>query len=138
MTFHDAMRWVAAALGTATSLGLAACAQQEPVSVVLITLDTTRADHLGAYGYARAHTPHFDRFAREGMVFDAVFCANSICTPASVQRSTRECPFQMPVNSASKLAKITRSNRPAHSSASNSSSCVPENLTTLVKRSLSR
>jgi arylsulfatase A-like enzyme len=41
--------------------------------VVLITLDTTRADHLGSYGYAAASTPNLDRLAREGIRFaDAV------------------------------------------------------------------
>jgi arylsulfatase A-like enzyme len=41
--------------------------------VVLITLDTTRADHLGSYGYAAAETPNLDRLAREGIRFtDAV------------------------------------------------------------------
>ena len=33
-------------------------------SVLLITIDTLRADHLGAYGYARATSPHLDALAR--------------------------------------------------------------------------
>lgn len=42
-------------------------------NLVLITLDTTRADHLGSYGYSKAETPHLDRLAREGIRFaDAV------------------------------------------------------------------
>ncbi|HSF20215.1 MAG TPA: sulfatase-like hydrolase/transferase [Vicinamibacteria bacterium] len=41
--------------------------------VVLITLDTTRADRLGVYGYEKAETPNLDRLAREGIRFaDAV------------------------------------------------------------------
>ena len=36
-----------------------------PPDVVLITLDTTRADHLGAYGYPKATTPAIDAFAAE-------------------------------------------------------------------------
>ena len=41
--------------------------------VVLITLDTTRADRLGSYGYKKAETPVLDRLAREGIRFaDAV------------------------------------------------------------------
>jgi arylsulfatase A-like enzyme/Tfp pilus assembly protein PilF len=40
-----------------------------PLNVVLITLDTVRADHLGSYGYAIASTPALDRLAREGARF---------------------------------------------------------------------
>jgi len=41
--------------------------------VLLITLDTTRADHLGCYGHAAAKTPVLDRLAAEGVRFaDAV------------------------------------------------------------------
>jgi len=37
--------------------------------VVLVTLDTTRADHLGCYGYARRTSPRLDALASEGTVF---------------------------------------------------------------------
>lgn len=41
--------------------------------VMLVVLDTVRADHLGAYGYARPTSPRFDALAREGTLFlDAV------------------------------------------------------------------
>lgn len=39
-------------------------------NVLLITLDTTRADHLGCYGYAGARTPVLDGLAAEGIRFD--------------------------------------------------------------------
>jgi len=42
-------------------------------SVVLVTIDALRADHLGAYGYTRRTTPHLDALAREGVVFDAAY-----------------------------------------------------------------
>jgi arylsulfatase A-like enzyme len=38
-------------------------------NVLLITIDTTRADHLGAYGYPRPTSPNLDRLAREGALF---------------------------------------------------------------------
>jgi len=44
-------------------------AQSPPPNVLLITLDTVRADRIGAYGYARAATPVLDRLAREGVRF---------------------------------------------------------------------
>jgi choline-sulfatase len=37
--------------------------------ILLITIDTTRADHLGSYGYPRATTPALDALARDGTVF---------------------------------------------------------------------
>ncbi len=39
-------------------------------NVLLITLDTTRADHIGAYGYAAAQTPNVDALARDGILFE--------------------------------------------------------------------
>ena len=38
--------------------------------VVLVVIDTLRADHLGAYGYARATSPHLDAFASESTLFE--------------------------------------------------------------------
>jgi len=38
-------------------------------NVLLITVDTLRADHLGSYGYARDTSPHLDRLAAEGVRF---------------------------------------------------------------------
>jgi choline-sulfatase len=43
------------------------------LSVLLITIDTLRADHLGVYGYARRTSPHIDAFAARGTVFDRAF-----------------------------------------------------------------
>jgi arylsulfatase A-like enzyme len=35
-----------------------------PANILLITVDTLRADHLGCYGYARATSPNIDALAR--------------------------------------------------------------------------
>jgi arylsulfatase A-like enzyme len=43
------------------------------LSVLLITIDTLRADHLGAYGYRRPTSPRIDAFARRGVVFDQAY-----------------------------------------------------------------
>ncbi len=47
-------------------------------SVVLITIDTLRADHVGAYGDAGASTPTLDALAREGARFDKAWAAAPI------------------------------------------------------------
>jgi arylsulfatase A-like enzyme len=44
-----------------------------PANVLVITLDTTRADHLGCYGRARVKTPALDRLAAEGTLFEHAF-----------------------------------------------------------------
>jgi arylsulfatase A-like enzyme len=43
--------------------------QPPPASVVVILIDTLRADHLGAYGYPRPTSPAIDRLAAESLVF---------------------------------------------------------------------
>ena len=42
-------------------------------NVLLITIDTLRADHLGAYGYRRNTSPRIDALARQGTVFDQAY-----------------------------------------------------------------
>jgi arylsulfatase A-like enzyme len=40
------------------------------VNVLLITLDTTRRDHLSCYGYGRKTSPHLDALAQDGLLFE--------------------------------------------------------------------
>jgi len=40
------------------------------MNLLLIAIDTLRADHMGCYGYERATTPHMDAFAQKAVVFD--------------------------------------------------------------------
>ncbi len=54
----------------------------EPESFLLITIDTLRADHVGAYGYARRVTPALDRLARRGVVFKNAFCVMPTTVPS--------------------------------------------------------
>ena len=44
-----------------------------PLNVVLITIDTLRADHLGAYGYRRPTSPRIDALARSGALFEHAY-----------------------------------------------------------------
>lgn len=53
-----------------------------PASLVLVTLDTVRADRLGAYGYAAAETPWLDRLAREGIRFEQVAAQVPLTLPS--------------------------------------------------------
>jgi len=63
-----------AALGAAIGAQLACRGAHAPATardfnLLLITADTVRADHIGAYGYAKVATPSFDRLASEGVRF---------------------------------------------------------------------
>ena len=51
-------------------------------NVILIGVDTLRADHLGAYGYAAAKTPSIDALAREGIRFADAFSQASWTRPS--------------------------------------------------------
>lgn len=42
-------------------------------SVLLVTVDALRADHVGVYGAERDTTPHLDRLAESGVIFDAAY-----------------------------------------------------------------
>jgi arylsulfatase A-like enzyme/DNA-binding SARP family transcriptional activator len=55
---------------------------RKPRNVLLITLDTMRADHLGAYGYAAARTPNLDALARDGVRFDDATAPAPITGPS--------------------------------------------------------
>lgn len=72
----------------------AACGGREPErpSVVLVTLDTTRADRIGAYGYAGARTPVFDRIAAEGALFERAWTVTPLTTPAHASLMTGLLP----------------------------------------------
>ena len=52
-----------------------------PANLILISVDTLRADHLGAYGYRRDTSPTLDRLAREGALFESVVADSSWTLP---------------------------------------------------------
>lgn len=60
-------------LGLLLALGACGGAQESegpPPSIIVISLDTLRAGHMGLYGYERDTTPYLDRFAGECLVFE--------------------------------------------------------------------
>jgi arylsulfatase A-like enzyme/tetratricopeptide (TPR) repeat protein len=61
-------------------------------NVVLITLDTTRADHLGCYGYSPARTPNLDALARDGVLFSEAASVAPLTQPAHSSMMTGMYP----------------------------------------------
>ncbi|MXV93906.1 MAG: sulfatase-like hydrolase/transferase [Chloroflexi bacterium] len=51
-------------------------------NILLIAIDSIRADHMSGYGYPRLTTPHIDRFAESGTLFENTFSAHIPTTPA--------------------------------------------------------
>ena len=69
----------------ACTVGLLSCGPSAPpprYNVLLITLDTMRADHLGCYGYEKPTSPRLDALAQESVVFDLAI-AQAAVTPVS-------------------------------------------------------
>ena len=57
-------------------------------NVLLVTLDTLRADRLGTYGYLHGDTPHLDQLARTGIRFDQVISPMPMTLPAHTSLMT--------------------------------------------------
>ena len=43
-------------------------------NIILLGIDSLRRDHMSCYGYKRLTTPHIDRFAQDGVLFEQTFC----------------------------------------------------------------
>lgn len=59
-----------------------------PPNVLLITLDTTRADRLGCYGYAAARTTAIDALASEGVLFEKAYVTVPLTLPSHASMLT--------------------------------------------------
>jgi arylsulfatase A-like enzyme len=63
-------------------------APQWPPSVLLVTIDSLRPDHLGCYGYPRPTSPWIDRVAREGALFEQAYTQGGWTSPGMVSLLT--------------------------------------------------
>ena len=106
-------RWRSTILWPLLLLGVA-CQTRQPASMVLVTLDTTRADHLGVYGHTSAHTPALDALAAHGVRF---------------QRAYTPVPLTIPAHSSI----LTGLYPTRHGVHSNGDAILPEGLTTLAE-----
>ena len=70
-------------------------AQPAPPStpVILISVDTLRADHLSCYGYARFRTPHIDSLAQGGTIFAAINTQIPLTLPSHTTLLASTYPF---------------------------------------------
>lgn len=83
-------------------------------NVLLITLDTTRADRLGCYGYPGGLTPNIDRIAEEGVLFEQAWTTVPLTLPAHSSIMTGLYP-------------------PEHGLRVNGANALPEQVVTLAE-----
>lgn len=85
------------------------------LNVIVVTLDTLRADRLGCYGFSGVATPHIDRLASEGVVFE---------------RMTATVPLTFPSHSSMFTGLLP----PRHGVRDNGGFFLDESRTTLAER----
>jgi arylsulfatase A-like enzyme len=61
-------------------------------TVLLVTLDATRADRLGAYGYRQGRTKAADELAAQGVLFEQAYVAAPLCLPSHAAILTGRLP----------------------------------------------
>lgn len=66
-------------------------------NVILITLDTVRAESLSVYGYERKTTPQLEKFAQDGAVFEQAITTASWTLPSHASMLTGKLPHEMNV-----------------------------------------
>src|SRR5262245_5207431 len=90
-------------IGVAVGLGALAwwtgLAWKRPLSpakgpVILISIDTLRADHLPAYGYTKIRTPNIDALAAEGVVFEHAWSHAPQTLPAHASILSGQLPYE--------------------------------------------
>jgi arylsulfatase len=81
-----------------------ALAPEPPKNLIIITFDTLRAGHVGAYGYDRDTTPNLDAFASESVVFEKAYSQAASTVPALSSLMTSRYPHQTGVLETYKYA----------------------------------
>ena len=66
----------------------AGAAASRPRNLLLVTIDTLRADRLGCYGYAQVETPNLDRLARRGALFENAVAQAPLTAPSHASMMT--------------------------------------------------
>ncbi len=79
--------------GLLVSVPAAKAAGNLSPNVVVITIDTLRADHLGCYGYKQIHTPNIDALAADGARFERAYTAVPVTLPSHTVMFTGTYPM---------------------------------------------
>ncbi|MDA2924965.1 sulfatase-like hydrolase/transferase, partial [Acidobacteria bacterium AH-259-L09] len=93
MMFYRRLVSILAALFILASALVSAQSSRDKWNVVLITVDTLRADHLEAYGYKKVRTPNINRLATQGAVFEDVVAPVPLTLPSHASILTGVYPL---------------------------------------------
>ena len=63
------------------------------LNLLIITIDTLRADHLGIYGYDKIKTPHIDNLGEKGVLFSNAYCHVPLTLPSHCSIFTGTLPL---------------------------------------------
>jgi len=78
---------------TGLPLDTVATANKSAPNVIVITIDTLRADHLGCYGYKQIQTPNIDALAADGARFEHAYTAVPVTLPSHTVMFTGTYPM---------------------------------------------
>ncbi|TKJ31069.1 hypothetical protein CEE39_07610 [bacterium (candidate division B38) B3_B38] len=81
---------------------------KDDVSIILISLDALRKDHLGCYGYSRDTSPNIDKIAAQGILFQNAISQSSWTLPSHASLLTSKYPSFH--GATSSLDKLTSEN----------------------------
>jgi arylsulfatase A-like enzyme/Tfp pilus assembly protein PilF len=109
-----AMLSASCVFGGDSSQDFSALREGEPFNVLVITIDTIRADRIGAYGYDDVETPAMDALAREGVLFSKAYSTTPLTLPAHTTIFSGTYPLY-------------------HGVRDNGGYVVPEDLTTMAE-----
>ena len=77
---------------SASTVGAAEPPPATKYNLLVISIDTLRADHLKCYGYDRDTSPHLDQLAKEGVLFENLTAAASWTVPSHMSMFTSLYP----------------------------------------------
>ncbi|MDP8222059.1 MAG: sulfatase [Candidatus Lernaella stagnicola] len=84
---------IAGAMGVLSPSALTAGEASRP-NIILVSIDTVRADHVSAYGYERSTTPNIDALAKRGVLFEKAISQSSWTLPAHASMLTGKYPVE--------------------------------------------
>jgi len=85
--------WAFIGISLVTAGGVFPAEQQSQTPIILISVDTLRADHLSCYGYRGVQTRHIDAIAKGGTLFNEVITQVPLTLPSHVSLLTSTYPF---------------------------------------------
>ena len=95
---RDSLRRALRCLSFVPFLFAVAARAETPPNILLITLDTTRADRIGCYGYPGAVTPNIDGLARRGVRWSRAISPSPLTLPSHATMMTGRTPRELGVH----------------------------------------